>query len=116
MAEYLQVITTVATREVADKIAASLVDQRLAACVQVIGPITSTYRWQGAMETSQEWLCLAKSRRDLYRPLEEAIRQVHPYQVPEILAIPVIAGSAAYLAWLDASVLPPSGRGTLDLD
>jgi periplasmic divalent cation tolerance protein len=106
MPEYLQVMTTVATREVADQIAASLVQQRLAACVQVIGPISSTYRWQGAVETSQEWLCLVKSRKDLYGPLEEAIRRLHPYEVPEILAIPVKAGSAAYLAWLDASVLP----------
>ncbi len=110
MPEYLQVMTTVATREVADQIAASLVEQRLAACVQVIGPITSTYRWQGAVQTSQEWLCLAKSRRDLYRRLEEAIRRVHPYQVPEILAIPVVAGSPSYLAWLDASVIPPAGE------
>ncbi len=110
MPEYLQVMTTVATREAAEKIAAILVDQRLAACVQVIGPITSTYRWQGTVETSQEWLCLAKSRRDLYRPLEEAIRRVHPYEVPEILAIPVVAGSESYLAWLDAAVLPPPGE------
>jgi periplasmic divalent cation tolerance protein len=107
MAEYLQVMTTVPTREVADEIAASLIQQQLAACVQVIGPINSTYRWQGAIETSQEWLCLAKSRRDLYPQLEEAIRRLHPYEVPEILAVPVVAGSAAYLAWLDASVLPP---------
>ena len=110
MAEYLQVMTTVATREDADKIAASLIDQRLAACVQILGPIRSTYHWQGAVETSQEWLCLAKSRRDLYRPLEEAIRRLHPYEVPEILAIPILAGSATYLAWLDASVLPPPGE------
>ena len=106
MPEYLQVMTTVATREAADKIAASLVEQRLAACVQVMGPISSTYRWQGAVQTSQEWLCLAKSRRDLYPQMEEAIRRVHPYQVPEILAIPVIAGSPSYLAWLDASCTP----------
>lgn len=110
MAEYLQVMTTVATREDADKIAASLVEQRLAACVQVLGPITSTYRWQGVVQTSQEWLCLAKSRRDLYPQLEEAIRRVHPYQVPEILAIPVIVGSTSYLAWLDASVRPLPGE------
>ena len=110
MADYLQVMTTVPTREVADQIAASLVQQRLAACVQVIGPISSTYRWQGAVETGQEWLCLAKSRRNLYPQLEEAIRRLHPYEVPEILAVPLVAGSAAYLAWLDASV-SPQGNG-----
>ena len=110
MPEYVQVMTTVATREDADKIAASLVDQQLAACVQVLGPISSTYRWQGVVQTSPEWLCLAKSRRDLYPQLEEAIRRVHPYQVPEILAIPVMAGSRSYLAWLDASVRPLPGE------
>jgi len=78
----------------------------MAACVQVLGPISSTYRWQGALETSQEWLCLAKSRRGLYDAIEKAIRRIHPYQVPEILAVPVVAGSAAYLAWLDEEVQP----------
>ena len=59
--------------------------QRLAACVQVSGPITSTYRWKGAVETSQEWQCWAKSRRELYGPIEQAIRGLHPYEEPEIL-------------------------------
>ena len=69
---------------------------------QVTGPITSTYRWQGKIETAEEWQCWAKSRRDLYPQIEQAIRRLHPYQVPEILAMPILAGSADYLAWLEA--------------
>ncbi len=104
MPDYIQVMTTTASREDAERIAEALVAERLAACVQVLGPITSTYRWQGAIETAQEWLCLAKSRGELYEKIEEAIRRLHPYEVPEILALPVVAGSGAYLAWLDGEL------------
>jgi periplasmic divalent cation tolerance protein len=79
--------------------------------VQVIGPITSTYRWNDAIETAEEWLCLIKSRQDLYRQLEEAVRAVHPYDVPEILATPVVAGNPSYLDWLREST-SPSDTGT----
>jgi periplasmic divalent cation tolerance protein len=101
MSDAIQVLTTASSREEAERIARTIVEDRLAACVQVIGPISSTYRWQGAIETAQEWLCVAKTRRELYDQIEKAIRRLHSYQVPEILAVPVVAGSADYLAWLD---------------
>jgi periplasmic divalent cation tolerance protein len=104
MSEYFQVVTTTEHREDAERIARALVEQRLAACVQVSGPITSVYRWQEKIETAQEWQCWAKSRRDLYDQVEQAIRGLHPYEVPEILAMPILAGSADYLAWLDGEV------------
>ncbi|MDX1664500.1 MAG: divalent-cation tolerance protein CutA, partial [Candidatus Promineifilaceae bacterium] len=84
----------------AGEIARALVERRLAGCVQVVGPITSTYRWQGAVETAQEWLCLIKSNGTLYEELETAIGELHPYDTPEILALPVSAGSVDYLLWL----------------
>jgi periplasmic divalent cation tolerance protein len=112
MAGTIQVFTTTASREDAERIGQAVVDQRLAACVQLVGPITSIYRWQGAIETSQEWLCLIKSRQDLYADLEAAIRRLHPYEVPEILAMPVLAGNPSYLAWLDTEVrLPDASTG-----
>jgi periplasmic divalent cation tolerance protein len=111
MPEHIQVLTTVSSREEAERISRVLVEEHLAACVQVLGPITSTYRWQGAIETSQEWLCVAKSRRELYDAIEKAIRGVHSYQVPEILAVPIIAGSADYLAWVDQEIERPASRG-----
>ncbi len=102
----IQVLTTVDRREIADAIARSLVEARLAACVQVIGPIGSTYRWNGAIETSEEWLCLIKTTADRYGTIEEEIRRIHPYETPEILATPVVAGSTDYLTWLAASLEP----------
>ena len=101
MADYIQVITTAPSKAEAEAIASALVGKRLAACVQVLGPIASTYWWQGKIETSQEWQCWIKSRRDLYEQIEQAILEVHSYEVPEILAIPLVAGSGSYLAWLD---------------
>jgi len=106
MTDYIQVVTTTEREEDAGEIARALVENRLAACVQVAGPITSTYRWQGAIETSREWQCTAKSRRDLFERIEEAVRRVHPYEVPEILAVPILAGSRAYLEWLEAELAP----------
>jgi periplasmic divalent cation tolerance protein len=100
MPDYIQVVTTTASRDEAERIARSLVEERLAACVQIVGPITSTYRWQGKIETSEEWQCWAKSRGELYAQIEQAIRRLHPYEVPEILAVPVVAGSDSYLKWL----------------
>lgn len=100
----IQVMTTVDSSEAAQEIAEGLVGARLAACVQVIGPMTSTYRWQGAVEVSTEWLCLIKSRAELYPELEAALRDLHPYDVPEILALPVVAGAAPYLDWLSGQV------------
>ncbi len=111
MPDHIQVMTTTARRDEAERIAVTLVEARLAACVQVLGPIASTYRWKGAIESSQEWLCLIKTRQDLYEKVEASIRGVHPYEVPEVLALPVVAGSAPYLAWLDGEVSPETPQG-----
>ena len=108
MTEAIQVVTTVASPDEAQKLAAALVEARLAACVQVIGPIASTYRWQGKLETSQEWLCAIKTLRANYAALEAAIRAAHSYQVPEILAFDVVEGNRGYLDWLTAEVSAPS--------
>jgi periplasmic divalent cation tolerance protein len=100
MPEFIQVMTAIDSKDGAQKIAEVVVGKRLAACAQVLGPITSTYWWQGAMETAEEWLCLMKTRKDLYQELERAIRENHPYDEPEILAMPVMAGSKGYLDWV----------------
>jgi periplasmic divalent cation tolerance protein len=102
MAETIQVMTTTSTREEAAKIAAALLENRLAACVQVAGPVESHYRWKGALERSTEWLCLVKTTRGKYAAVEAAIRANHSYEVPEIIACPIESGSEAYLAWLRA--------------
>jgi periplasmic divalent cation tolerance protein len=101
VSQFLQVMTTTDKKEDAGAIARSLVEKRLAGCVQVLGPITSTYRWEGEIETAEEWLCIAKTRAELYDQVEVAIRGLHPYDVPEILAVPVSQGNPAYLQWLE---------------
>ncbi len=108
MAEHVQVMTAAGSEEEAERVAAALVERRLAACVQVVGPVRSTYRWQGSVESAREWLCLAKTTAERYPEVEAAIRELHSYEEPEIVAIPIVAGSTGYLAWVDESVaLPP---------
>ncbi len=102
MTEVWQVFVTFDDAARAEALARVLVEAHLAACVQIVGPIRSIYRWQGAVESAQEWLCLIKTRADLYPALEQTIRAHHPYDVPEILAVPVSAGLEAYLSWLRA--------------
>ncbi len=104
MADCCQVTTTVATREDAERIAAALVEERLAACVQVAGPIASTYRWQGAVARATEWYCHCKTTRARYPALEARLRELHPYETPEIIAVPIVAALPAYLAWIEECV------------
>ncbi len=101
MEGFLQIATTVDKKEDAERIAGVLVEKRLAACVQILGPITSTYRWQGRIETSEEWLIQIKSSRALYGEVEEVIKELHPYEVPEIIAVPIVEGSRDYLKWME---------------
>jgi len=104
MSDYLLVSTTTETGEQARRLARRLVERRLAACVQVLGPIESTYRWRGEVESSAEWLCIVKTRAERFAQVRDAIAEAHPYEVPEIVAAPLVAGSEAYLAWIDASL------------
>jgi len=104
MTEYIQVITTVEHKADAEKIAKILVEKRLAACVQIIGPLTSYFQWQKKLDSAQEYLCQIKSRDDLFAELEAEIKSNHPYEVPEILAIPITNGGKDYLNWLAAEL------------
>jgi periplasmic divalent cation tolerance protein len=100
MTDFIQITTTTPSKSAAQAIANAILEKRLAACVQIIGPITSTYWWENEIETADEWLCVIKSSRNLYSATEQAIVALHPYETPEILATPVTAGNARYLAWI----------------
>ena len=104
MADIIQIVTTTDRKDLAERIGQSLVDRRLAACVQIVGPIRSIYRWQGETESAEEWQCWIKTTRERFAAVEQAIRELHTYAVPEILAMPVVAGNAAYLHWLEEQV------------
>jgi periplasmic divalent cation tolerance protein len=104
MTEYIQVFTTTDTKENARQIAKRVVEKNLAACAQIIGPISSIFWWKNNINEEEEWLIIIKSRKDLYEELEHAIMKVHKYEIPEILAVPVLAGAKSYLEWLDGEV------------
>lgn len=104
MTGYIAVETTTATREDAEKIARALVERRLAACAQVSGPIASTYWWQGAIETAEEWRCRLKTKESRYTEVESAIRSLHPYTIPQIVAWSITRGGRDYLDWIEAEV------------
>lgn len=101
MANTIQVLTTTETKDDAQQIAQVLLEKRLAGCVQIVGPVTSSYWWEGEIASSEEYLCIIKSRDDLFPQLEKAIQEAHSYDVPEILAVPVVTGSQTYLGWLN---------------
>jgi len=101
---FLQVITTTDSKEKAERIAFILVEKGLAACVQVIGPVTSVYRWEGKVENTTEWICQIKTKQKMYNFVEKEILSIHTYELPEIIAIPITMGSKKYLEWMRKQV------------
>jgi len=97
---FLEVFTTTGNKKDAEMLARVLVEMRLAACVQILGPIHSIYRWKGTVESSEEWLCIVKTREPLYEKLQKAITDMHSYEVPQILALSVSLGNPPYFSWL----------------
>lgn len=107
MGTFIQVVTTIDSREAAEQMARLLVDKRLAACVQIDGPITSIYHWQGQVEEAKEWRLTAKSRAALFEEIVAAIREMHSYDVPEIVATQIDFLDEAYRQWLEEETLAP---------
>ncbi len=99
-----QVTTTLPDRALAQRLAAELVEERLAACAQIAGPIASTYRWQDAVESAEEWYCHLKTTLERVPQIRTRILALHPYEVPEIIVLPIIDGEPAYLRWIQESV------------
>jgi len=106
-ADLLLVLTNCPDDVTAERIASALVENRLAACVNRFSPVDSVYRWQGRVERATEVPLAIKCTRERYTAVEEAIRQLHPYSVPEIIALPVVAGFAPYLRWVAEETQPP---------
>lgn len=102
--EAIQTFVTFPNRESAESVAKGLVEHHLAACVQILGPIDSVYRWQGQVESAKEWLCLVKTSREAFEKVADFIRQQHPYEVPEIIAVPICKGFPPYMQWLFQSL------------
>ncbi|HVQ28726.1 MAG TPA: divalent-cation tolerance protein CutA [Vicinamibacteria bacterium] len=104
MSERVLVLSTVGSAEDAQRVATGLVEQGLAACVNVVPGVTSVYRWKGAVDRASEVLLLIKTRSERFEAVRQALVALHPYELPEIIALPIEAGHAPYLAWLDDGV------------
>jgi periplasmic divalent cation tolerance protein len=113
--EPIQVVTTTAQKEDAQTLAQAVLEKRLGACVQISGPIESRYWWNNRIETASEWTLTIKTRRDLYKPLEKLLLELHPYDQPEIMATAVAEVSPGYLKWMVEQVEGKGeGRSTKD--
>ena len=106
MPNYVQVLTTIDSREVAEQVARAVVEARAAACAQIVGPIKSIYWWNGAVESAEEWQVLMKTTEERYPVLEAVIRQAHSYDVPEIIVTRIPYGSKDYLSWVSKETEP----------
>jgi len=104
---YLQVFITVPNRTTAQKITRTLLEKKVAACVQITGPIISRYWWQGKIALSREYLCIAKTDKSSYPALEKTVKALHPYEVPEIISLPIATGYGKYLDWLKSALHRP---------
>ncbi|HOT29252.1 MAG TPA: divalent-cation tolerance protein CutA [Candidatus Ozemobacteraceae bacterium] len=103
------ILVTVPNRDVAERITSALLSERLVACVSIVPGIESHYIWEGRTETSTELLLMMKTRIDLFDAVRDRVVSLHPYQVPEIVALPIDRGSLPYLQWIDDVVGPPRG-------
>ena len=101
MSEAIVVLVTCGSEEQATNIANSLVEERLVACVNIISPVRSIYRWEGKIWDEKEWMLIIKTQKKRFEDLEKKVKSLHSYAVPEILALPIVEGSLAYLNWLE---------------
>ncbi|MEV4291376.1 divalent-cation tolerance protein CutA [Nonomuraea bangladeshensis] len=109
MAEFVEVHVTVPDRDAAERIADVVVGERLAAAAQLVAPITSVYWWRGEINRAEEWLLFMKTTAGRFDELAAAIRELHPYEVPQIIAVPLVAGTADYLEWIRRETSPEPG-------
>lgn len=101
MTEFIVAFVACGSEEEAVKIANALVEERLAACANIVAPIRSIYRWEGKICDEKEWLLLVKTERSRFDGVRQRVKSLHSYSVPEIIALPIVEGSAAYLRWVE---------------
>jgi len=111
MTDKIVILSACDSEEQAALLARHLVELRLASCVNIVGGARSFYRWKGAIEDTPEWLLVIKSRRDLFSSIHTELAKMHTYEVPELLAMPVVEGSENYLAWMDRELAPEEDAG-----
>ncbi len=98
---FVVVLVSVPDAACGDQIARALLDEKLAACVSRVGPVRSLFRWKGAVDAADEQMLVIKTRRDLCARVEQTVARLHPYEVPEVIALPIVAGADSYLRWIE---------------
>jgi len=106
---YILVLVTTASKTEAETIAQRLLEAKLIACANIVGPVQSRFLWSGKIDSAEEYLVFMKSRRDLFGKLSDSVKALHSYEVPEIIAVPIVDGLAAYLSWLGGCLLNLQG-------
>jgi periplasmic divalent cation tolerance protein len=104
MTDKIVVFSTCGSAEEAERLARRLLEEHVAVCVNIISPVRSFYRWKGAVEDSTEWLLAIKTSRELFDRVRAALESAHSYELPEVLALPIVEGSPNYLAWMDGEL------------
>jgi len=102
--EYTLVMVTASSREEAEKIATTLLERKLIACANILGPVSSRFWWQGKIDSAEEYMIFMKTKRELFDQVADNVKQLHSYEVPEIIALPIVEGAKPYLEWINSSL------------
>ena len=98
------IVVTVSSREEADKIVNVLLERKLIACANILGPVSSRFWWQGKIDSAEEYMIFMKTKRELFEQVADNVKQLHSYEVPEIIALPIVEGAKPYLEWINSSL------------
>ena len=102
--EYTLIMVTTSSREEAEKIATTLLERKLIACANILGPVSSRFWWQGKIDLAEEYMIFMKTKRELFDQVADNVKQLHSYEVPEIIALPIVEGAKPYLEWINSSL------------
>ena len=102
--DYTLIMVTASSREEAEKIATTLLEKKLIACANILGPVSSRFWWQGKIDSAEEYIIFMKTKRELFDQVADNVKQLHSYEVPEIIALPIVEGTKPYLEWINSSL------------
>ena len=102
--DYTLVMVTASSREEAEKIATTLLERKLIACANILGPVSSRFWWQGKIDSAEEYIIFMKTKRELFDQVADNVKQLHSYEVPEIIALPIVEGAKPYLEWINSNL------------
>ncbi len=102
--DYTLIMVTASSREEAEKIATTLLERKLIACANILGPVSSRFWWQGKIDSAEEYMIFMKTKRELFDQVADNVKQLHSYEVPEIIALPIVEGAKPYLEWINSNL------------